>query len=133
MRRWSRKSIRPAPILRILLALRVWFWPIATNFTLGPDCQLSGESGTGPGGRAAAPVENDPLRTSRRVLICTATNVGDEALDHLVCDGEQRRQHVADCLRRVAGYDPQAPYGCFTGPISGVRTGLANPKKITTP
>jgi len=75
---------------------------------------------------------NDPKRKSRRVLICAAT-MGTSSLGHLICDGEQRRQHIADCRRRVAGYDPPAPYGCFTGPISGVRTGLANPKKITTP
>jgi len=38
-------------------------WPIATNFSLGPDVSFWGEAEAGRAAEFAASVKNDPVRT----------------------------------------------------------------------
>jgi hypothetical protein len=40
-------------------------WPVATNFSLGPDVSFQGEAEVGRAAEFAASVENDPKRKSR--------------------------------------------------------------------
>ena len=42
----------------------VTLWPIATNFSLGPDVSFRGRSGSGRAAEFAASVDNDPTETS---------------------------------------------------------------------
>ena len=39
----------------------VAFWPVATNFSLGPDVSFRGEAEVGRAAEPSASVENDPI------------------------------------------------------------------------
>ena len=59
----------------------VCFWPIATNFLLGPDVSFRGEAEMGREANPANSVENDPKATSardRRTLTSTIKSAGDD-------------------------------------------------------
>jgi hypothetical protein len=50
----------------------VGFWPIATNFPLGPDVSFWGEAEVDRAAEFAASVENDPSATSATAFCCDA-------------------------------------------------------------
>jgi hypothetical protein len=67
-------------------------WPVATNFSLGPDVGFRGEAEVGQAAEPAASVENDPQQKSRSPLF-----------DHLVGDGKQDRWYFE--VERLSGLE----------------------------
>ena len=66
-------------------ASQVSFWPIATNFSLGPDVSFWGEPEAGRAAESAASGENDPFRHAfpegrDREQTCRFNAVGNSAL-----------------------------------------------------
>ena len=52
-------------------------WPVATNFSLGPDVGFRGEAEVGRAAEPAASVETDPIRT---LADCDASRFEDDIL-----------------------------------------------------